>query len=151
MKKLGKNIITHLFLYIGIICFSFVSFNIARNYILRYNAIPVQCEITKVVDSKEDLLDANQDSSGRHYEYGTYVDYSLEGVDYNNILIKEEFGQVGKTVELYSNKYVPKRLFYLGGTKILLLKIVALEGILCILIEIYLNYRRKKRRLGGTS
>lgn len=141
MKKLGKNIITHVFLYIGIICFSIVSFNVGRYSIMRYNSIPVQCEITKVVNNKEDYQDANHNSNGRYYEYGTYVDYSLEGTKYNDILIKENFGHVGETVKLYANKYEPTRLLHLGGRKLLILKLVVAEGILCIAIEIYLNYR----------
>lgn len=145
MKKVGKNIITHMFLYIGFICFLYVSFHIGRYCIIRYNSIPVQCEITKVVNSKKDLLDANEDDlSGRNYEYGTYVDYNLEDVNYNNILVREEIGQVGEIVELYANKYEPTRLFHIGGTKLLLLKLVLIEGILCIVIEVILNYRRKR-------
>ena len=145
MKKLSKNIITHVFLYIGIICFSIVCFNVGRYSILRYNSIPVQCEITKVISTKEEYLNANHNSNGRNYEYGTYVDYSLEEINYNDILINENFGHVGEMVVLYANKYEPTRLLYLGSRKVLILKLVVIEGILCIVIEIYLNYRRKKR------
>lgn len=143
MKKLFKHFVTHVFLYIGIICFCIVSFNIGRYFIIWYNATPVQCEITKVVNTKEDYLEANHESNERNYEYGTYVDYSFNDVKYNDILVTEHFGHIGETVKLFANKYEPTRLFYLGGIKFLILKLVAIEGVVCVVIEVYLNYRRK--------
>lgn len=144
MKKLGKKIIAHVFLCIGILCFSIVSFNAARYYIIKYNAIPVQCEITKIVNDKNDNLANNQDSNGRIYSNGTYVSYNLKDEQYKNIRVSEQFGEVGDKVVLYANKYEPTRLLYISSTKNWVFKLLIIEGILCFVIEIYLNYRRRK-------
>lgn len=145
MKKLGKKIISHAFLCIGILCFSIVSFNAARYYIMKYNATPVQCEITKVVNDKKDNLAENVDSNGRIYTNGTYVNFTLGGEQYKNVRVSEQCGEVGDVIELYANRYEPTRLLYISGTKILVFRLIMIEGILCIVIEIYLNYRRRKK------
>lgn len=145
MKKLGKKIISHAFLCIGVLCFSIVSFNAARYYIMRYNATPVQCEITKVVNDKKDNLLENEDSNGRIYTNGTYVNFTLKGEQYKNVRVSEQCGEVGDVIELYANIYEPTRLLYISSTKMLVLKLIMVEGILCIVIEIYLNYRRRKK------
>ncbi|HAB61477.1 MAG TPA: hypothetical protein DCE48_12440 [Lachnospiraceae bacterium] len=145
MKKLGKKIISHAFLCIGVLCFSIVSYNAARYYIMQYNAFPVLCEITKVVNDKKDDLAKNQDSNGRVYSYGTYVNYNLEGEQYKNVRVAEQCGEVGDTIEVHANKYEPTRLLYISSTKKLVFKLLMIEGILCIVIEIYMNYRRKKK------
>lgn len=144
MKKLGKKIISHAFLCIGVLCFSIVSFNAARYYIMRYNATPVQCEITKVVNDKKDNLAENQDTNGRIYTNGTYVNFMLKGEQYKNVRVSEQLGEVGDVLELYANKYEPTRLLYISSTKIFVFKLIVIEGIICIVIEIYLNYRRGK-------
>ena len=112
---------------------------------MQYNAFPVLCEITKVVNDKNDDLAKNQDSNGRVYSYGTYVNYNLKGEHYKNVRVAEQCGEVGDTIELYANKYEATRLLYISSTKRLVFKLLMIEGILCIVIEIYMNYRRKKK------
>lgn len=145
MKKLGKKIISHAFLCIGVLCFSIVSFNAARYYIIRYNATAVQCEITKIVNDKKDNLSKYQDSNGRIYSDGTYVNYSLKGEQYKNVLVSDQCGKVGDTIELYANRYEPTRLLYISNTKIWVFKLLLIEGVLCVVIEICMNYRRRKK------
>ena len=112
---------------------------------MRYNATPVQCEITKVVNDKKDNLTENVDSNGRIYTNGTYVNFTLKGEQYKNVHVSEQCGEVGDVIELYANKYEPTRLLYISSTKILVFKLIMVEGIFCIVIEIYLNYRRRKK------
>lgn len=112
---------------------------------MKYNAIPVQCEITKIVNDKNGNLENNQDSNGRIYSNGTYVNYNLKDEQYKNVRVSEQFGEVGDKVVLYANKYEPTRLLYISSTKNWVFKLLIIEGILCFVIEIYLNYRRRKK------
>lgn len=111
---------------------------------MQYNATPVQCEITKVVNDKNENLASNQDSNERSYSNGTYVNFMLEGEQYKNVRVSEQCGDVGDVIELYANKYEPTRLLYISDTKILVFKLIMIEGILCVGIEIYMNFRRWK-------
>ncbi len=145
MGKQKKKISSHLFLYIGILCLSFFGYCIAFQMIMEYNATLVQGKITKIVTKEESLHREEQSALLVNKEPGIYVSYQIEEKEYRNCYLPRGKGNVNETISFFVNKMDHTKIFVFSSNLDILLYVIAVEGVLCIIIDLFLLKRRRNR------
>lgn len=126
----------HIFAWTGFVCMIFGIIVISVDCMHYVNSDEVSCQIIRTEHEVKEAGSPNKSWNN----YSTYVDYSYNGVTYNESLIKENCGLTGQTVKLFVDKSNPTKLYQFSLHNLLFRIYILITGLLLIVVDVVIHY-----------